>query len=215
MPWPLRSGISSVIFMGVPPTRIRAYLAAALLLIAAPVVPQNSSSSFGPAELQRLLQGFVSAQYGRSFRHLGDERDFDHGHVLYAAGSDRPAAILYHTQELAHEAQPGFGYLDPAGRNWLQWIDSGKIVNAAAFERHDYPSTASWDWFKLRRLPALTERHTIVEEMLDPQRIGFEPSQGRQWTFTRTDCARHASSDSRISVRLPSGEDVCLALEVL
>src|SRR5579885_2216559 len=50
--------------------------------------------------LQGLLQGFVTAEYGRVFRHLGDERDFDHGHLLLVDG--RPVAILYHTQETGY-----------------------------------------------------------------------------------------------------------------
>ena len=200
--------------MGMSPTRIGLALTAALLLMPTAALPQ-AAVSFGPADLQGLLQSFVSSEYGRGFRHLGDERDFDHGHVLYAAGATRPTAILYHTQELAHQGAADFGYVNPDARNWLQWVDGGAVVNAAAFERREYPATASWEWFKLRRLPALTARRTIVEEMLDPRRLGFSPAVSRQWTFTKADCAASAGVSSRISVRLPSGEDVCLALEVL
>jgi hypothetical protein len=180
-------------------------------------VPQTALS-FGPAELQPLLQRFVDAEYGKAFRHLGDERDFDHGHVLMAQGNARPVAILYHTQELAHREAPGsdFGFLPSKERNWLQWTDTGQVENASAYERRSYPSSASWDWFKARELPALSARGTITDVMLDPARLGFEPASTRQWTFTAVSCSEPAeNSRPRISVRLPNGQPVCLSLEVL
>jgi hypothetical protein len=176
----------------------------------------RTAPSFGPSQLQPLLQAFVNAEYGKAFRHLGDERDFDHGHVLMSPDGSRAEAILYHTQELAHRESAGsdFGYLPGHERNWLQWAD-GRVENARAYARHDYPRTATWDWFKARELPALTARGTVTDVMLDPQRLGFAPSTSRQWTFSKVACAPAAAPAPRIAVKLPTGEPVCLALEVL
>jgi len=170
-----------------------------------------------PAELskprlQALLQSFVDEGYGRRFRSLGDERDFDHGHVLIDARSRAPLAILYHTQELAHEA-PG-GYVDPDGRNWIQWLDGRGIENARRYERADYPRTAAWNWFVARELPALRRRHTITDRMLDPARLGAELAPSLQWTFTRVACGADAAdaASNVIRVALPDRTPACLAL---
>lgn len=161
--------------------------------------------------LQSLLQTFVDAGYGRTFRRVGDERDFDHGHLLMDAASGAPVAILYHTQELAHETASG--YLDPAGRNWIQWLDGRGIENARRYERASYPRSGIWDWFVARELPRLRARHTITDKMLDPALLGRELAGSRQWTFTRTDCGADADASSTvIRVSLPDRTPVCLAL---
>jgi hypothetical protein len=190
-------------------------LIVAIALTASAGASTRKAPPFGPAELQPLLQRFIDAEYGKAFRHLGDERDFDHGHVLMSPDGIHAAAILYHTQELAHREAAGsdFGYLPGRERNWLQWADSGKVENARTYARRDYPKTAAWDWFQARELPALAARGTVTDAMLDPERLGFSPAKSRQWTFSKIPCA--SASASRISVTLPTGEPVCLSLEVL
>jgi len=169
----------------------------------------------GKARLQGLLQSFVDKGYGRSFRHIGDERDFDHGHLLINARTGAPIAILYHTQELAHEAAAAdYGYLDASARNWIQWLDGRGIFNANRYERESYPRSATWDWFVARELPALKRRRTITDKMLDPARLGAELSGSVQWTFTRVACGPGESDAASAVLRvvLPDRTPVCLAL---
>ena len=157
--------------------------------------------------LQSLLQDFVDAAYGKGFDRLGEEADFDHGHLLLDAVG-RPVAVLYHTQELAHLAKTP-NHLDPAARNWIEWIDGHKVEDARRYLRKRYPSTATWDWFRLQRLPMLEARHTILDKMLDPDLLGAPVEQSRQWVFTRRACSAGAPD---LKVRLPTKEEVCLAL---
>ncbi|MFI5349440.1 MAG: hypothetical protein ACHQ2Z_07845 [Elusimicrobiota bacterium] len=165
-------------------------------------------------EFQGLLQHFVDQAYLKGFRHLGDERDFDHGHLLYDANSNL-VAILYHTQELAadHRAGSDFGYIDPGARNWIQWVNDGRIENAARYLRTDYPATATWDYFRTLELPALQSRHTVLPKMLDPK-LGVDASKTAQWVFTRVQCAGAppASAADALRVVLPTKEEVCLTL---
>jgi hypothetical protein len=192
--------------------------------LAAPVVPAPAAgfaslglpAALSKTRLQALLQGFVDLGYGRSFRHLGDERDFDHGHLLLDARTKAPLAILYHTQELAQAAAtPDYGYIDPGARNWIQWLD-GRVENASAYERSSYPRSGLWDWFVARELPKLRSRHTITDKMLDPARLGAqsELAPSLQWTFTRVDCGATAPDDASnvIRVALPDRTPVCLSL---
>lgn len=185
----------------------------------APALAQAPAAPAGvaPARMQGLLQRFVDKLYLKAFRHLGDERDFDHGHVLYAPKSRTPVAILYHTQELAQDEPAGsaYGYVDAGARNWIQWLDRDDIVNAEQYQRKEFPDSASWRWFKEERMPVLRRYHTIVDKMLDPARLGAETSESRQLVFTRFDCAAPPPvrpGEAPIAVRLPSGEQVCLAL---
>ena len=157
--------------------------------------------------LESLLQDFVNAEYGRAFLRLGEEADFDHGHLLLDAAG-HPIAILYHTQELA-KASAGAAVLDPLARNWIEWIDSRKIEDARRYERKTYPATATWDWFRMQRLPLLQARHTILDKMLDPNLLGSSVTESRQWVFTRRPCS---GSPVQLRVRLPTKEEVCLAL---
>ena len=180
---------------------------------------QESSLPGGlePSRLQSLLQRFVDQLYMKAFRHLGDERDFDHGHILFSSVSKRPFAILYHTQEMARDQPAGgeFGYVNPEARNWLQWIDRDGIVNADSYQRKDFPRTAFWRWFEEERLPTLRQYHTIIDKMLDPAKLGEETSESLQWVFTRFDCAKPLpalSKQSPINIHLPTGETVCLVL---
>jgi hypothetical protein len=167
------------------------------------------------ADLESLLQRFVDRTYLKAFRHLGDERDFDHGHLLFDP-SDKPVAILYHTQELAHGRPRGsdFAYVNPDARNWIQWLDDGRVENAARYKRRDYPRTAAWDWFRAAELPALEERRTILDKMLDPALVPLDVAKTRQWVFTRVACAEAplASGAPGLRIRLPTSETVCLSL---
>jgi hypothetical protein len=185
-------------------------LLSAFLALAPNASAQPAGTALGlpldKPRLQSLLQTFVDQGYGRSFRRLGDESDFDHGHLLVDARTGAPVAILYHTQELADEDPAG--YLDASGRNWIQWLD-GRVENAGRYERADYPSTATWDWFVASQLPGLRGRHTITDKMLDPKKLGAELGKSRQWTFTRAACGTEAGDSIRVT--LPTGA-VCLAL---
>jgi hypothetical protein len=175
--------------------------------------PTSSAAFFPPAfskvEFQGLLQRFVNEQYLKSFRHLGEERDFDHGHLLFDSRStQRPVAILYHTQELTTDSA-----LNPEDRNWLQWVDRGNIENAIRYERKSYPRTAAWQWFQQRELAALRRHHTILDKMLDPELLGADVSDSRQWVFDRVDCAAPPAPASDVmQITLPSGSTVCLNL---
>jgi hypothetical protein len=165
--------------------------------------------------LERMLQRFVDTAYSRAFRHLGDERDFDHGHLLFDSRTGRPAAILYHTQELAKNEPPesDYSYIDPEKRNWLQWLD-GRLENANTLVRRVYPAGASWRWFEKVQLPDYVSYHTVVPKMLDADRLGIDDSRSQQWVFTRQPCsaAPPADDDPTLVVRLPTSERVCLAL---
>src|SRR5581483_393399 len=97
------------------------------------------------AQFQAVLQRFVSFGYGKAFQRLGEERDFDHGHVLLSPETGRPVAVLFHTREL--DPAP------PRERNWLEWIDGGMIEDARRYERKEYPRSAAWDWFRELELP--------------------------------------------------------------
>lgn len=178
--------------------------------------PRTSlAADVGKAKFQALLQDFVGQAYQKGFRHLGDERDFDHGHIL--SGADGHAvAVMWHTQELAlHEPAGGeFGYIDPRGRNWLQWISSGRVENAERFERKSYPAGAAWDWFRTSELPGLRKNRTILDKMLDPALVSIDPEKTVQYVFTRIDCAGAslAPDSANMRVLLPTREAVCLSL---
>ena len=182
---------------------------AALLAAFAFASPGPASSALDETRFQSLLQGFVDQAYLKGFRHLGDERDFDHGHVLHD-GEGRPIAILYHTQELAfyQKADSEFGWVNPGARNWIQWIADGKVENAGAYERLSYPRGAIWDWFQMSELPNLKKHRTILDKMLDPDRVKIDPARTKQWVFTKAECGA-----GRLSVTLPSRERVCLSLQ--
>lgn len=170
--------------------------------------------ALSPADLQALLQSFVNKVYLKGFRHLGDERDFDHGHVLYDAAG-KPLAVLYHTQELARGRPRGsaFAYVNAAARNWIQWIANGRVENAARYKRRDYPRTAQWDWFRAAELPELEAHRTILDKMLDPTRVAVDAARTRQWVFTRVPCAGAAPPRAAdLHIVLPTRETVCLAL---
>jgi len=178
----------------------------------------GSAPALSPTEFRGLLQRFVDKVYLKAFRHLGDERDFDHGHILFDARSSRPRAILYHTQEMAKgfPSASVFGYIDPGARNWLQWIGEDRIEKADGYQRKDYPSSASWAWFVAARLPTLRRYHTIIDKMLDPALVGAETAYSVQWVFTRVDCAAKPrpapASGDPIDILLPTGERICLTL---
>lgn len=177
----------------------------------------------GRREFEGLLQAFVDVAYQKGFRHLGDERDFDHAHILFSTGPDasRPVAILYHTQELAslyHEHKPGgeFDYVDPEARNWIQWVDGGRVENARKYLRSAYPDTLSWRVFQESHLPGFQAYHTITDKMLDPRLLGAQVARSRQWVFRRAACPGPEDSpeEEPISVLLPTRERVCMRLRL-
>lgn len=171
----------------------------ALLPLAVLAASLASAEPLTAPRFAGLLQRFVTAQYGRSFAALGDERDFDHGHVLCDAAG-RPVALLYHTSEDAPKSARG-------PRSWLQWVADGRIEDAARYERRAYPKTAAWELFVRRRLPELKKRGTVTDAMLDPAALGIDEAKTVQWVFTRVDCSAAA-----IRSTLPDGRIVCLSL---
>ncbi len=181
----------------------------------APFAALGLPPALSRSALESLLQRFVDTTYLKAFRHLGDERDFDHGHLLMDA-SGRPVAILYHTQELARgePRSSDYAYVDPSARNWLQWLDDGRVENAAAYKRRDYPRTAAWDWFRIAELPGLEEHRTILDKMLDPALLPIDFAKTRQWVFTRVACGGTPPSPESQNLRilLPTQETVCLSL---
>jgi hypothetical protein len=188
------------------------------------------------AQVQALVQRFVDAKHGKAFRHLGDDQDFDHGHLLFKdKQGGRPVAVLFHTQERASRwssEDPGgkYDYVDKKGRNWIVWLDPDKpIENARDYERAAYPDTPEWrEWVKLH-LEMYQGAFTITYDMLDPKKLGVDPDLGfpskrlnDQFNFHRTDCARLPrplpEDKAFIEVLLPAAspgaarERVCLAL---
>ncbi len=191
-------------------------LLAAFLCVCAPLRAQEPSAPLpaplDQARLQRMLQDFVDTEYLKAFRHLGDERDFDHGHLLFDARTHEPAAILYHTQELAYYEPKGsaYGFVDASARNWIQWIaQPGRIENADRYVRALYPSGGAWDWFTKMELPGLRQHRTILYKMLDPKLLGFDDTRTEQWVFTRESCS---SAAGLLRVVLPTREPICLSL---
>jgi hypothetical protein len=197
------------------PTAVRAAAGAAVrAVLPAQDLPRLPSLALprmvGKERLQALLQAFVDRAYGKAFRHLGEERDFDHGHFLFASDAPdaAPVAILYHTQELAYYEPPrsDYGWLDPEARNWVQWLDDGRIENAKGLQSADAP----------RGLPvdeaALRSHHTILAQMLRPGLFGGHAPRSRQVVFTKAPCPAAGSDPSLMEVRLPSAERVCLSL---
>lgn len=190
----------------------RTLTAGLLLLVSSKAAPAAAAPPpLTPGAFQALLQRFVNKEYLKGFRHLGDERDFDHGHLLFDDRS-KLIAILYHTQELGGDHRPGspYGYIDPAGRNWIQWVSDGRVENAARYQRKTYPKTPSWDCFRVLDLPALRARHTVLPKMLDPG-LGVDAAKTAQWVFTRTSCSSHAAG---LRVFLPNKDKqrICLTL---
>lgn len=193
----------------------------------------------GRGELQALIQRFVDHGHGKSFRRLGDEHDFDHGHFLYARESfERPVAILWHTQEHASRfsrTDPGgpYDYVDRMGRNWIQFLDPDKpIENARAYERAAYPEGERWDRWRSRS--SKESPYTLHAPMLDHARLGIEPEYTLvdftppepnffMFRFARVPCGSLPSplpeDADVIEVSLPAGEGqarerVCLKLGV-
>ena len=165
----------------------------ALLLLA---LLATDASPLPAARLQGYLQRFADGAYLKSFRHLGEERDFDHGHLLFA-DSKEPVAILYHTQELAYYDH---SWLDPEGRNWVQWLSDGRVENAKRYERRGpMPALPA-------PLEALRAHKTVLPEMLEPSAFGARRLTSRQVVFTRAACG-----GATISVRL-RGRRVCLSV---
>jgi len=161
-------------------------------------------------EFESLLQRFVDEQHRKSFMLLGDEKDFDHGHFLYSArSSDRPLAILYHTQELTR--YPSINHKD---RNFIQWVDSGLINNAARYQRLTYTKKDKDYWQMQAELEALRENDTILDKMLDPERLGWKIAESKQWVFKRVDCGKKPPGfdANLIQVTMPAGNTACLTL---
>ena len=171
-----------------------------LAVSAVSAVPARSASPT-KTEFQGLLQRFVDASWSKGFKRLGEERDFDHGHILRDAGG-APVAILYHTQELDKFGGP---------RSWIQRLSDGGIEDAARYERAEYPRGAAWDLFRAAELPAVKAQGTVLDKMIDPALLPVDASKTTQWVFSRVECG--AAADEPLRVVLPTREAVCLALK--
>lgn len=134
--------------------------------------------------LNKLVQEFVNIQYKKSFLYLGDENDFDHGHVLYTREPSlnspdrlRAFAILFHTQEhaftysLSHP-KGKYSYIDKFGRNWVQFFDEstqklGPLLNAYTLVKNMLPNNER----NQSSLENLRTHYTIRSEMLDEKKF--------------------------------------------
>lgn len=135
-------------------------------------LPNELSRSF----LTMNLQSFYDQYYNVSFKHIGDWRDFDHGHLLKdATGALR--GVLFHTQERASLAKPDSDYtfIDKSKRNWLLFTHRPfefhnaykfRFTQRPAFWNQEYEKNVSWDEY--------AQAGTVVELMLDPEKIGFK-----------------------------------------
>ncbi len=180
--------------------------------VQAPAAPAAAlPARFDTRRLQTMLQAFVDRAYLRAFRHLGDEKDFDHGHFLFASDAPDapPVAILYHTQELAYYAAAGSAYawLDPEGRNWIQWLSDGRIENARLRLSAVAPEALPVD------PAALRAHHTILPEMLNASAFGAKRLFSRQIVFTQEACPSDPDPASTLFIHLPGApRRLCLAL---
>lgn len=186
---------------------------------------QKFPEHFDKERLKGLLQDVVKKIYFKGFRYLGDKKDFNHGHIVFIGQQDgfpKPVAILYHTQEDAldfHQAQPGskYDYLDRRARNWIQWLNNGKIENAGKYERKDYPKTISWKIFVDVFLPDYKRHFTIADQMIDPKFLGGEVVFSFQWFFVKSNCKNLPLNNAQknlnsISILLPNKKRICLLL---
>ena len=182
--------------------------------------------------IQSLLNRFSAATFGSGFKVIGDQRDFFHGHVLFTAdsltreGRMKPFAILYHTQEDAHDAHWGdgikvdrkFDYIDVRTRNWIQWLsespetDGLRIENARAYvnEAVRDPSV-----FFGENVAVEGEHYTIHGKKLDAAKLGVKPIGEFQWEFYKMGCNDNIGSLTYFSrgplrVALPEQGDECL-----
>jgi hypothetical protein len=142
------------------------------------------SRSLSKTEVAGYVQKFVDQTYGRAFRYLGDEEDFDHGHFLFNAKGEC-FAIVYHTQEGAHRAhvkEPGskYDYLDGHERSWIQFLPDGHVEKAEPYAFDDL-SNPEWAWYYAA--------YTVVDAMLDPAKTGDASIRDFQLTFRQFDCS--------------------------
>ena len=169
-----------------------------------------------PAEFTRerfegLLQRFADQVQSKGFRCIGDLDYLYHGHILFTKDNPRATALLYHTQEGAFETRD---YLDPAARNWIQWLDAEKAAeNAEKYVRKagaSYPGSG-WDWGRFR------DHFTISGRLLDPESVGGEVVRNVEWDFLNVDCVgvpRPVPPDSNvIEIKLKDQGTVCLWMD--
>ena len=181
-----------------------------------PLILRRFSELGYPKEFTRerfegLLQRFADEVHLKGFRCIGEYDDLFHGHILFTKNNPRAAALLYHTQEGAFDTRD---YLDPAARNWIQWLDSEKpIENANKYVRKagaSYPGSG-WDWRVYR------DHFTIGGRLLDPESMGGEVERNVQWDFLNVDCGgvpRPIPSDSNvIEITLKDQGTVCLWMD--
>lgn len=182
---------------------------------------QRFLAEFSHKRLQGLIQKMADVTYGKGFRYLGDDKDFYHGHVLYVRKSRKkraePVAILYHTQErayYAHKYNPGsrYDYLDAGMRNWIQWLDFGRVEDANLYKRTDYRDINPG--LVTRLLRGYEEHYTITDWMLDSKALGGETVATVQFLFMSTDLCKKspvpAGCDDSFVINLPNGERVSL-----
>lgn len=181
-------------------------------------------------DIQRLLQGMVTASYGTGFKHLGDAADFFHGHIIFgpkpwqggpparsaAMAAHRPDSwynwepigVLYHTQEHAFDAErvaaPNHRYVDRMRRNWLQLWD-GRIVDIANYLRPNEKMNDHFTFFDFQLDGARLGARTV------PVHTGQGVHEGLwgtfQFQFSRIEAgAFDAARDDMIMVSLPSAE---------
>lgn len=188
---------------------------------------------FTMGRIESILNKFSAATFGTGFKVIGDTRDFFHGHVLFTAdnltpgGRMRPFAILYHTQEDAHDAHWGdgkvdrkFDYIDVRTRNWIQWLDDAPEADGSRVENaRDYVNSALRDpsVFFGENTPVQGEHFTIHGRKLDAAKLGVKPIGEMQWEFYTMECAADGLKLDYFSrgparIRLPGQGDACLEI---
>ena len=174
---------------------------------------------FTEKRIERLLNQFAQATFEKSFRFVGVEEDFFHGHVLFERklheGQEllHPRAILYHTQEEAHKAHweksidPKYDYLNVTTRNWIQWLSDDAVLDGEKIENaRDYLDFAQKNpapFFQETALPQKDQHYTIHAKNLDSQKLGFKLDGELQFEFYSHSEGLGYGEEKKVTVHLP------------
>ncbi|OYZ18966.1 MAG: hypothetical protein B7Y39_12690 [Bdellovibrio sp. 28-41-41] len=176
-----------------------------------------------PKELTREfltinIQYYYNQYNGVTFRHLGDWRDFDHGHLLKDP-TNRLRGVLFHTQERGNlfALDSRFHFINKELRNWLLFIDRPLMFENAIKYKYDFkPSFWNAEYEKNVTWKQYEDAGTVVELMLDPNKTGFniQPFMSKEKTeqfyFKKAICPTSVHPKSNI-IKIDTKEGiVCL-----
>ncbi len=152
-------------------------------------------SQISPFRIEKLLNEFARHTYGKAFRFIGVEDDFDHGHILFEKKADGfyPRAILYHTQEFAYSAHwrknvdSKYDYINVTTRNWIQWLSDNEAIDGKQiFNAKEYLDPTKKDPSQFENLEPQEKFHyTLNFPDLDPNKLGFKTVADLQFEFRR------------------------------